>query len=249
MKISTFYKVAIICVLNLLSFAASAQKVHPKFAQIHARYYQRYPKTISFIQQTELLRADTVYRRQTWYEAGLFPNLFRIDFGHPKDGNSVIFHGDSTYNFRNGKQLKPSINPNILIYLLGGMYFEPLQKVQEKLNKDGFDIGKSYLTNWEGKPVVVFGVSEADSTKSQLWFDARELFLVKLIQQRENSTLACHFQRHEKTGGVWHETFVKIFSNGKLVQTEAYGNFKTNVVLEPSFFDPNAYGKWHWFKD
>lgn len=242
-------KVAVTICLVFLSLGIFAQSVHPKLALVHKQYYLRFPKTISFTQQTEIYRADTVFRRQTWYEAGQFPNLFRIDFGHPREGNAVIFRGDSTYNFSKGKLMKPSISPNILIYLLGGMYFEPLEQVSQKLTKKGFDVSKGYSATWKGRAVDIVGVSTPDSTKSQLWFDAKEHYLVRMVEQRDISRLECQFEGHQKTDKVWHETFVKIYSNNKLVQTEAYSNFRTNVTLQPSFFDPNSYGTWHWLKD
>ncbi len=232
---------------TIIYLTVAAQTLHPKLEAIHKQLYGKYPKTISFIQKTEMYRADTVFRRQTWYEAGIFPSLFRIDFGEPKEGNSVIYRGDSTYNFRKSQKMKPNVSPNILVYLIGGMYFDKPDEVAQKLSKDGFDASKNYKTTWKGKPVEVFGVSAADSTKSQLWFDAKDHYMVRMIQQSEKSRLECHFENHQKTGNIWHESFVKIFSNNKLVQTEAYSNFKINVPLEADFFNPDKYGSWHWY--
>ena len=234
---------------SLLYLTVAAQSLHPKLAAIHQKYVGQFPKTISFTQKTTMYRADTVFRTQTWYEAGLFPNLFRIDLGDPKDGNSIIYRGDSTYNFRKSQKMKPSVSPNILVYLLGGMYFETQNQVAEKLGKEGFDLSKNYKSTWKGKPVEIFGVDHPDTTKSQLWFDATNQYMVRMIQQREKSRLECQFENHQKAGKIWHETNVKIYSDNKLVQTEAYSNFKTNVELHPDFFNPDKYGTWHWFKN
>lgn len=244
-----FKKIIVIAICNIACLTVTAQTLHPKLAQIHKKYYGQFPKTISFTQKTTMYRADTIFRTQTWYEAGLFPNLFRIDLGDPKEGNSIIYRGDSTYNFRKSVKMKPTVNPNILVYLLGGMYFETQNEVAQKLAKEGFDLGKSYKTLWKGKPVDIFGVDHADSTKSQLWFDSTNQYLVRMIQQKEKSRLECQFENHQKMGKVWHETHVKIYSDNKLVQTEDYSNFKGDIELDPNFFNPDKYGTWHWLKN
>jgi hypothetical protein len=247
MKPSTsFKKFSFIGLFLLMALSSVAQDVHPKFKAIHQQFYGKWPKTITFVQKTENYRADTVFRSQTWYEAGIFPNLFRIDIGDPKDGNAIIYRGDSTYNFRKSQKLKPNVNPNILVYLLGGMFFETIDQVNQKLKSASFDLSKYYKTTWKGHDVEVFGVANADSTKSQLWYDSKEHYLVRMIQQEEKSRLECQFENHQKVGNMWHEGFVKIFVGGKLVQTEAYSDFKINVTLNPDFFNPDKFGSWHW---
>jgi hypothetical protein len=223
-----------------------AQDASPKFKAIHQQYYGKWPKTITFVQKTTMYRADTIFRSQIWYEAGIFPNFFRIDLGDPKDGNAIIYRGDSTYNFRKSKKLNPIVSPNILVYLLGGMFFETTDQVNQKLKKDGFDLSKTYKTTWKGRDVDVFGVDKADSTKSQLWYDVKNHYLVRMIEQRETSRLECHFENHQKIENIWHEGDVKIFVNNKLVQTENYNDFRINVPLNPDFFNPDKFGSWHW---
>lgn len=228
------------------NLTASAQELHPKFAAIHQQFYKQFPKTITFIQRTDIYRADTIFRTQTWYEAGRFPELFRIDFGDPKDGNAVIYKGDSTYNFRKSKLVKAGVDPNILIYLLGGMYFQSSQEVNQKLKADGFDLSKSYQTRWENRDVLVFGTAVPDSTKNQLWYDAKAHYLVRMINIKPQSRIECQFGNHQQTGKVWHEGFVKILINNQLAQTETYSNFKINVPLDLDFFNPSKFGTWHW---
>jgi hypothetical protein len=235
---------AIVC----CTAVAFGQNIAPNFKTLHQQYYGKWPKTITFVQKTQMYRADTVFRTQTWYEAGIFPNLFRIDIGDPKDGNAVIYRGDSTYNFRKSQKLKPSVNPNILVYLLGGMFFENLDQVNQKLKSEGFDLTQTFKTKWNGRDVDVFGTSTSDTTKSQLWYDAKEHYLVRMIQISPRNKLECHFSGHQKTGNVWHEGLVKIFVDDKLVQTEAYSDFKINVELNPDFFNPDKFGSWHWMK-
>ncbi len=245
-SIPNLKNLAFLGLLLSTSFIALAQNVSPKFKVIHQQYYGKWPKTITFVQKTVMYRADTIFRKQTWYEAGIFPHLFRIDFGDPKDGNAVIYRGDSTYNFRKSQKLNPIISPNILVYLLGGMFFESTEQVNQKLKSDGFDLSKTYKTKWKGREVNVFGVDKADSTKSQLWYDGKNHYLVRMIEQKERSRMECHFENHQKIENIWHEGDVKIFVNNKLIQTENYNDFRINVPLNPDFFNPDKFGSWHW---
>lgn len=248
---SKLQRIRLFCIVMPLIFLAintEAQTLSEDFKEIHQKFYGKWPKTITFIQKTGFYKADTLNRTQTWYEAGIFPRLFRIDFGEPKDGNSVIYRGDTAYNFRQMQAVKPVVNPNILIYLLGGMYYDKVDEVFKKLGNDGFDLSKSYQAVWNGRQALVFGVASADSSKSQLWFDAKDHYLVRMIQQKEKSRLECHFAKHQQINKIWHETEIKIFANNKLIQTEEYHDFKTNVPLQESFFDPAKYGSWHWLK-
>lgn len=219
-----------------------------KFKEIHQQFYGQWPKTITFVQKTAMYRADTVFRTQTWYEAGIFPNLFRIDLGDIKDGNAIIYRGDSTYNIRKFLKLKPMVDQNILVYLLGGMYFETLDQVTQKLTAQGFDVSKAHKSKWKGRDIDIIGTATADTTVSQLWYDAKNHYLVRMIQQKPKSRLECQFENHQQIGKMWHETNVKIYVQNKLVQTEEYSDFKTNVALNPDFFNPDKFGSWHWMK-
>ena len=43
---------------------------------------------------------------------------FRIDFGNPDSGNAVIFRNDSSYNFKNSKQIRANYYQNDLIIFI-----------------------------------------------------------------------------------------------------------------------------------
>ena len=55
--------------------------------------------TLTFKQQTTVVRADGTKNVSTWYEAILAPDRLRIDFGDPSEGNGVIYTADSVYRF------------------------------------------------------------------------------------------------------------------------------------------------------
>ena len=57
---------------------------------MHDRYAGKWYRTLTFNQKTEMYQNDSLLQTQTWYEALIFPDKFRIDFGPSDSGNSVI---------------------------------------------------------------------------------------------------------------------------------------------------------------
>src|SRR5580700_11352147 len=70
--------------------------------KMHDRYAGKWYQSFTFTQTTQQYRNDTLRATQIWHEFIRFPDRFRMDFGVPDSGNSVIFRGDSAYRFRGG---------------------------------------------------------------------------------------------------------------------------------------------------
>ncbi len=211
------------------------------------KYGGKWPKTISFTQKTVIL-TDTSKVHQTWYEAGSFPNLFRIDFDREK-GNSVIFNGDKQYRFSDHKLTRTSINNNPLIYLVGGLYFDEADTVKQKLSKMGVNVNLEHKGTWKGRSVRIIGDNSGDTTKNQLWYDEEHLYLVRFIQNINSKIrMDFDFYGHKKINNIWHEMFIDFYQNGKLTQTEEYLDYKTNIKLNEAIFDPSLYGTIHWLQ-
>lgn len=206
-------------------------------------YGGKWPKTISFTQNTYIY-TDTSKVYQRWYEIGIFPDYFRIDFDKEK-GNSVIFNGDKQFRFNNHQLTRTSTNNNPLIYLVGGMYFDSASDVKKNLTAMGVDVTRERKDTWKGKKVRIIG--QAD--QSQLWYDAEHLYLVRFKQKVNNQiTMDFDFYGHQNINGNWHETRIDFYQNGKLTQEEIYSDYKTNIEVNPAVFDPNQFGKVHWLR-
>lgn len=95
------------------------------------------------------LSNDSLTKISTWYETIAYPGQFRIDFGDPAKGNATLFLGDSVFTFRKGALLRKDCRVNDLIFLLGGMYFHPLEKVKTLFKEFGFDLSKGHETTWK----------------------------------------------------------------------------------------------------
>ncbi len=52
--------------------------------EMHNKYAGKWYKSFTFTQTTEQFRNDSLLKTSTWYEAIIFPDKFRIDFGEKK---------------------------------------------------------------------------------------------------------------------------------------------------------------------
>ena len=110
--------------------------------EMYKRYSGKWYKSFTFNQTTQQYRNDSLLKTATWYEAIIFPDKFRIDFGEKQEGNAAIFLKDSVYNFKKGKLMSTSLNDDDLTFLLGGMYFYPYDSLRPKLQRQGYSPDK-----------------------------------------------------------------------------------------------------------
>jgi outer membrane lipoprotein-sorting protein len=212
--------------------------------KMHDRYAGKWYRSFTFNQTTEFYRNDSLRGSQTWYEAIRFPDRFRMDFGEADSGNAAIFRGDSSYRFRNGQLRSATINNNEgLIFLLGGMYFHPLDQTVKMLGDLHYNLDKFHEDTWKGKPVFVIGADKGEEGVNQLWVDQKELYLVRMLKYDGARKEEALFDDYKSFNGNWTETQCIFYLDGKLVQKEIYHDCQFNKPLEDRLFDPAAFIK------
>jgi len=206
---------------------------------MHDRYAGKWYRTFTFNQTTEVYRNDTLRDTQIWYEAMRFPDRFRMDFGVADSGNAMIMRGDSAYRFHNGQLRSTQISNNEgLIFLLGGIFFYPLDQTYTILDSLHYDLGKAHEDTWKGRPVYVIGAAKGEEGVSQLWIDKEYLYLVRMIKIDDKRKLEAQFDDYKPLGGGFCETKCTFYFNGKLVQVETYHDCKGDLSLDDRLFDP-----------
>ena len=229
-----------------LLLISSSANYHPNNAkevlrQMHERYAGKWMHSFTFNQTTENYRNDSLIKTATWYEALVYPDKFRIDFGNSGEGNAAIFTKDSVYSFRKGLLARVSGNDDDLTFLLGGMYFYPFDTVKAKMEKLGYSLNKYYDTLLDNKKVYVIGATNAGEKTNQIWVDADKLVLVKFIKYTDGQKEEGIFGNHKQFGNAWSETFCNFYIDDKLVQKESYHDCKANEVVDPVIFDPKNF--------
>lgn len=210
---------------------------------MHQKYAGKWYRTFRFKQTTEIYKNDSLVRSQVWSENIEFPGNFRIDFGNIDSGNAVIFRNDSSYYFKSSKLLRTNYYPNDLLFLLGGMYFYPLDEAIAKMKTYGFDVNKFHETTWNGDEVYVIGADNDDEKINQAWFDKEHYSLVRMIKYENGRKEDALLEDHVKLDGGYSETLVKFYMNDKLLQVEKYFDLKSNIEMQPGIFDPSNFVK------
>lgn len=235
--------------LGLISLGGGKQDTGENFVRrLHREYVGKWYTTLTFEQKTKFYQNGVCSGEQTWYEAGIYPHLFRIDFGQPDSGNTYISRNDTAYLFRKGKNVRTVAEVNELLFLFGGMYFLPEDSVVKKLNRMGYDLQKMHTKKQAGTSIVVIGATKGDTLSPQIWYDAKRHYIVRILRDRNGELEDIRPGKHIRLGDGWCETEVIFYVNGKLVQEEFYSNCKANEPLDPRIFDPKLLGKYHWMK-
>ena len=223
--------------IALCSFSG-AKNAEGVLADMYKRYHGNWYKSFTFTQTTEHYRNDSLQRTSTWYEAIVFPDKFRIDFGDKKEGNAVIYLKDSVYSFRKGQLARTGFNDDDLTFLLGGMYFYPFDTVKVKMQRQGYDLAKFCEDTWQGQPVFIIGATNKDERTNQLWIDKTKLVVLKFVKFEGDNKEEGVFSGHKQFGKAWSETACDFYVNGKLIQKEKYYDCKANTDIDLSIFNP-----------
>jgi outer membrane lipoprotein-sorting protein len=238
--------------MNAKKFSIAALFLLPIFIKVNTgedviklmykKYAGKWYRSMTFDQTTEIYR-DTSKKIQTWHESVLNPDKLRIDVAPAGGGNTYIMRNDSTYSIANGVLQSASAQPNDLIFLLGGMYFYPVDQTIAIIKKQGYDVTKLSEDTLNGKRVYIIGASDKSEQVNQLWVDKNDLYLVRIIKYNKNNKQDAIFENYIKIGNAGTETKVRFSVNGKLRQVETYYNCKLAPDIDSLLFDPRHFQK------
>jgi hypothetical protein len=211
----------------VIGFGAAAQDATTVLKQMHDRYRNGPCKCYTFSQKNTHYKADTVSGHSDWHEKVEFPDKFRIDFGDPAKKNFVVFRNDSSYRYDDGKIIKQEADANILLLLLGGMYYRQFDDVTARLKKAGFDLSKYSSGDWDGRPMYILGASVGDAEGNQFWVEKSTLRVFRILEKDDkNSLMDMRFESHQTWCKGYVENKVSFRRNGELKQVEEYYDIK-----------------------
>ncbi|MFZ1786765.1 MAG: hypothetical protein WAT92_00575 [Saprospiraceae bacterium] len=214
--------------------------------QLYERYHDNWYHSFTFVQKTENYRNDSLIKSETWYEAGILPDKFRIDFGDPENGSGVLFRNDSVYVFRHKTMVTARADKNDLLFLIGGLYFMEKSEVYKRFELFGYDLNKSFETTFKGRKVIVVGAEYDGEKANQLWYDQEKMVLLRMMTFDDGIPFEGVFEGHKKYGQGWSEEKITFYKNGVLDQVEYYYDFKANPNLSADLFDPNHFTTTRW---
>src|SRR5205085_2786322 len=166
------------------------------------RYADTWYRNLTFVQKTTVTLTSGGQVVQTWYEAGQMPGRLRIDTDLPSKGG-VLYAGDSTYRFTNGKLVSADTGTNELLVLGFDLYAQPPARSEAVLRHLGFDLARFHEATWHGVPVYVVGAARGDTTSKQFWVDRDKLLFVRLLENTRQGRADFRFNNYVQAAGGW----------------------------------------------
>ncbi|HWT03036.1 MAG TPA: hypothetical protein VN256_22490 [Pyrinomonadaceae bacterium] len=250
------YALLICALLTIAALPARAAKVKTAedlIREMQKKHAKSWYKTLTFTQKTTEHHEDGTAKSSIWYEAFSAPGRLRVDFDPIKDGNGILFAGNTLYSFKDGKQAgsRPFTHPLLLLGF--DVYFLPAAEVVNKLRELKFDLSVVREDTWQGRPVYVVGAKAGDLHTRQFWIDKENLYFVRLLEpgtRDASATQETQFNKYVAVkGGGWVAPEVIFMVNGKPVVTEEYTDIQGGVALDEKLFDPQQWTTaTHWKK-
>jgi len=206
--------------------------------QIYSRYHGKWYHNLQYTQDVNFFKKGKNNGTQRWYERILFPSALRIDYIDPKKRNTDIITRDTMWEFRKGllRNIIPGMGDGV--FLSGGLYFYTLEEDEQKLKDMGINLDKFFKTKWKNRPVYVLGADRENSVENQIWFDANNLYIVRLLTFFNGSSQDQIMEGQVRLNGGWNETRTSIYINDKLVLEQTNSDFVSDAQVNPSDFDP-----------
>lgn len=209
--------------------------------QMYMKFKNGPCKRYTFSQTNTHYKNDTVSGHSTWFEYIEFPDKFRIDFGDQKNGNFVIFRNDSSLSFKNFTLVRTAVDKNILLLLLGGIYYRNQEDVLDRLKEAGYNTQVVSSQKWNKQTVYVIGASEGDITTNQIWVSKKNWRVVRIIEKWDDGSLMdMTFDDYQKHCNGYVETRVTFKRNGKIEQVEEYHAITETTGFSGDTFYPKS---------
>ena len=218
---------------------------------MHARYANRWPKTLTYTQTTSILGQQGAASDQAWYVAMLLPGRQRIDYVNPDLGNGVLVRADSAYVFSNGRPARATLGWNELLLLTQDVYHQPPEVTISILRSLGFQLSRIRSSSFDGRTAYVIGASSVtDSASKQFWVERERMILVRVREKRGEGMFSdIRIGDFTRAGNGWLARQTYQLQNGFPRIHQRVAGIKSDVPLDSALFDPRMWGSVkHWSK-
>lgn len=217
---------------------------------MHARYANRWPRTLTYTQTTSLLGQQGPNSDQLWYVATAAGRQ-RIDYVNPDLGNGLLVRADSTYMFGNGRLVRSALGWSDLLILTHDVYHQPPEVTISILRSLGIQMSRIRSSSFDGRTAYVVGASSVtDSASKQFWVERERMILVRLREKRgEGQFSDIRSGDFIRAGNGWVAKQTYQLQNGVPRIHQQLANVKTDVPLDSALFDPRQWATVkHWSK-
>ncbi|MDR0754333.1 MAG: hypothetical protein LBF04_02980 [Prevotellaceae bacterium] len=215
--------------LEKFYFSVSVNKINSTeslMKKIYVRYYGKWFKQVAFSQTADSYENDTVVKSEIWDEEYCFPSNLLIYLTPGDTSNRYIFRNDSVLTYENNVLKSEQKSTHDVIILSMDIYNMTCRQIMKRWKDLPYDTKKFHQTVCDGKNYYVVGAVEGDTTSNQIWFDAEQLFFVKMRKQTPQGIKEVNFFNYMQLpdGKGWIEQEVEFRLNGKVYMREKYFN-------------------------
>jgi hypothetical protein len=192
--------------------------------EIEQRYHEKWFKQVKFLQTTNFYRADTIYKTERWAEEYVFPGQLIIKFnGDNQTSDGFLYRQDSVYIFKESKIKHTEEVTHDLLILSMDIYNMSSDESFKRISELDYDLTKFDIRTYNGKQVYVIGAEKGDTISNQIWFDAKDLYFVKMIKKTEYGIQEVCFNDYINiNGSAWIEQEVVFRIDGQVYMVEKY---------------------------
>jgi len=114
-----------------------------------------------------------------------------------------------------------------LLILSMDIYNMTKENIMERLNGLDYDLSKFHEDTYSDRKIYVIGADKGDYKSNQLWFDAQNLYLIKMTKNTEAGLQEIYLNNYMNIDGQgWIEQEVVFVINGKTSIIEKYYNIE-----------------------
>lgn len=237
--------------IPLLMTSCNTVKKHNSNASIIVQMYEKWEgkwvQNMRFEQMVYYYKGDSIVKQEVWQEILSSPQKLHIRFNGFESGSGMLFANDSIFSFKDFQVVKEGKMVHHLLLLGFDLYNQDPAITESKLAELGFDINKSHLIKEEGREILVVGTEEeGDYTSSQFWIDKENLYLTRVISNRDNSISDVIFGNYTTIEEYPVATEMTFKVNGQISMVEKYFNISFPKELDLGLFDSKRFREAIW---
>lgn len=215
--------------------------------RMHAKWNGKWPKHMKFEQNVYHYQNNQIVKEEVWQELLSCPQNLHIRFNGFDSGNGLIFRNDTIYTIIGNQIVKQERKVHHLLLLGFDVYHQSPELTETKLMELGFNLKKSYETSVDRQEVIVIGtLDKSDLNSSQFWIDKENLYLLRVILNRDSIQSDITFGNYKMLKGFPVATEITFKVNKELKMVEKYFNIKFPEDVDMKLFDPEHFKEAVW---
>ncbi len=194
---------------------------------ISKKYNGKWFRQIKFSQTTSFYEEDTVYKTERWIEEYIYPSQLIIKVNHENSLDGQLYRNDSIYVFKDNEIKYQAKATHDLVILSMDIYNMTKDEIMTRLSGLEYDLSKFHEATYNNRKIYVIGAEKGDSTSNQLWYDAENLYFIKMTKNTKNGLQEVFFSDYINIEGQgWIEQEIVFKINGKTYLKEKYYNIQ-----------------------